>query len=155
MAKMNESGRNRALWWGFVLALGAVLCNVVFFLNPPGQRVIPWLSVLLAVSALIFLASGLRSVFGPTQAYRSKILGSILAVVALLLAGVAIFAFFHARAVPVSAGAPRIGQTASDFTLADTSGQAVSMAQLFAPPARDAQTATPKAVLLIFYRGYW
>ena len=45
--------------------------------------------------------------------------------------------------------------TAPDFTLADTSGQAVSMAQLFAPAADDSHVVPPKAVLLIFYRGYW
>ncbi len=73
----------------------------------------------------------------------------------LLLVGVAIFSFFQARAIPASAGAPKVGQTAPDFTLADTSGQAVSMAQLFAPAADGSQVVPPKAVLLIFYRGYW
>jgi len=43
-----QSRRNWALWLGFLLSLGALLCNAVFFVNPPGQRAILWLSVLLA-----------------------------------------------------------------------------------------------------------
>jgi hypothetical protein len=132
--------------------LGAALCNVAFFLNPPAQHAIPWLSVLLAVAGLIFVADGLWHTFQPTLASGNKIQSSVLAVVALSLAAVAIFAFFHARAIPVSAGAPKIGQTAPDFRLADNRGQTVSLAELFAPA--DGQAA-PKAVLLIFYRGYW
>lgn len=155
MPEMIEKRRNGALWLGFLLALGAWLCNVVFFVNLPGHRAIPWLSVLLAVAALVFLAIGLQRVFGQPRVYRGKILSSILSLVSLLLAGVAIFAFFHARALPPSAGAPQIGQKAPTFTLADTTGQPVSLDQLFAPAAGDSQGIPPRAVLLIFYRGYW
>lgn len=109
--------------------------------------------MLLAGVSLIFLVRGLKRSFGQPRVYRGKILSSILALVALLLVGVAIFSCFQARAIPASAGAPKVGQTATDFTLADTSGQSVSMAQLFAPAADDSQVAPPKAVLLIFYRG--
>jgi hypothetical protein len=111
--------------------------------------------VLLAGVSLIFLVRGLQRAFGQPRVYLGKILSSILALVSLLLVGVAIFSFFQARAIPASAGAPKVGQTAPDFTLADTSGQAVSMAQLFAPAADGSQVVPPKAVLLIFYRGYW
>jgi hypothetical protein len=155
MADTIESRRNWALWLGFLLALGAMLCNAVFFVNLPGKRAIPWLSVLLAVVALIFLARGLQRAFGRPGSSRGKILSSILALVSLLLVGVTIFAFFHARAIPASAGAPKIGQKAPDFTLADTSGQPISLAQLFAPAPGDSQAIPPKAVLLVFYRGYW
>jgi len=155
MPDMIHSRRNWALWLGFLLFLGALLCNAVFFGNPPGQRAIPWLSVLLAGVSLIFLVRGLQRAFGQPRVYRGKVLSSILALVSLLLVGVATFSFFQARAIPVSAGAPKVGQTAPDFTLADTSGQSVSMDQLFAPAADDSQVAPPKAMLLIFYRGYW
>lgn len=156
MPDMIEKRRNWAVWLGFLLSLGAMLCNVVLFVNFPGQRAIPWLSLLLAVFALILLAKGLqRAFFGPQQVYRGKILSSILCLVSLLLAGVAIFTFFHARALPPSAGAPQVGQKAPDFTLADTSGQSVSLDHLFAPAADDPQGVPPRAVLLIFYRGYW
>lgn len=155
MPDLIQSRRNWALWLGFLLALGALLCNAVFFVNLPGQRAIPWLSVLLAGVSLIFLVRGLQRAFGQPPVHRGKILSSMLALISLLLVGVAIFSFFQARAIPASAGAPKVGQTAPDFTLADTSGQLVSMAQLFAPAADESQVVPPKAVLLIFYRGYW
>jgi hypothetical protein len=156
MPDMMEKRRNWAVWLGFLLALGAMLCNVLLFANLPGQRAIPWLSVLLAVVALILLARGLqRAFFGQPRVYRGKILTSILFLVSLLVAGVAIFTFFHARALPPSAGAPQVGQKAPYFTLADTTGQPVSLDHLFAPAADDPQGMPPRAVLLIFYRGYW
>jgi hypothetical protein len=145
----------RILWIGFAFALGAMLCNAVFFLSPPGQRFIPWLSLLLAVAALVFLASGLRAVLRQAPTLRGKILSSILTLAALLLVGVTIFAFVTARALPSAAGTPKIGDKAPDFALADTSGRPISLDQLFAPPAANPQSAPPKAVLLIFYRGYW
>ena len=154
---MIEKHRHSAVWLAFLLASGAILCNLLFFVRPPGQRAIPWLSALLAVVALIFLARGLQRLFiGEPRVYRARrILGSVVSLVALLLAGVAIFAFFQARALPSSAGAPRVGQTAPDFTLVDTTGQPVSLGQLFASPGNKPQSAPNKAVLLIFYRGYW
>lgn len=148
--------RNWAVWLGFLLALGSMLCNVFFFTSPPRQQAIPWLSVLLAVVALILLATGLqRAFFGQPRVYPGRILSAILSVVSLLVAGVAIFTFFQARALPTSAGAPQVGQKAPNFTLADTAGQLVSLDHLFAPAADDPQGVPPRAVLLIFYRGYW
>jgi hypothetical protein len=155
MPDMIESRRNWNLWLGFLFALGAILCNAIFFVNLPGQRAIPWLSLVLAVVALLFLARGLKRAFGQPRVYGGKIPSSIFAVVSLLLAGVALFAFFSARTMPAPAGAPQVGQKVPDFTLADTSGQPVSLAQLFAPAADGSQVIPPKAVLLIFYRGYW
>jgi hypothetical protein len=155
MPNMIAKRWNWAVWLGFLVALGAMLCNLVLLGNLPGQRAIPWLSVLLAVVALILLAIGLRRVFGQPRVYRAKILSAILSLLSLLMAGVAIFIFFHARALPPSGAAPQVGQKAPDFTLADTTGQLVSLDQLFVPAADDSQGVPPRAVLLIFYRGYW
>jgi len=152
MPDVIEKPSNSAVWWGFVFALSAMLCNAVFFINAPAQRSIPWLSLLLAVVALIFVGRGLWRVFAPPRIYRGRILSAILSIFSLLLVAVAVFAFFSARALPVSAGAPQVGQKAPDFTLADTTGRPVSLDQLFAPAA---DSTSPKAVLLIFYRGYW
>ena len=145
----------RILWIGFAFALGAMLCNALFFLSPPGQHFIPWLSLLLAAVALVFLAGGQRAVFRRAQTLRGKIFSSIVTVVALLLVGVTIFSFVSARALPNATGTPKVGDKAPDFTLADTSGRPISLDQLFEPLAGDPQSAPPKAVLLIFYRGYW
>jgi hypothetical protein len=150
-----EKRRNWATWWGFLLALGAVLANVIFFVNLPIRHAVPWLSLLLALIALIFVVRGVLLAFGHPQIYRGKVLTSIISVVSLLLAGFTIFVFVHARELPVSASAPQVGQKVPEFTLADTSGQPVSLDQLFAAGANDLQASPPRAVLLIFYRGYW
>ena len=150
-----ESRRSLDAWWSLLLALAAMLCNVVFLVNPPVQQAIPWLSLLLAVSALIFLARGIKRVFQRPRVGRGKILSSIVAAVSLFLVSLVLITFFHARALPTSAAAPRVGQRVLDFTLADTSGRRISFDQLFAPAADDPQATAPKAVLLIFYRGYW
>src|SRR3984893_9761329 len=134
MSDMIEKRWNWAVWSGFLLALGAMLCNVVLLVNLPGQRAIPWLSVLLAVLALILVARGLQRAFGQPRVYRGKILSSIPSLVSLLLAGVAFLTFFHARALPHSGAAPQVGQKAPDFTLADTTGQPVSLDLLFVHP---------------------
>jgi hypothetical protein len=152
MPDVIQQRRNGPLWWGFVLALSAMLCNMVFFINAPAQRSIPWLSLLLAVVALIFVGKGLWQIFAPPRIHRGRILASIVSIFSLLLVAVAVFAFFSARALPASAGAPQVGQKAPDFTLADATGRPVSLDQLFAPSA---DGTSPKAVLLIFYRGYW
>jgi len=49
---------------------------------------------------------------------------------------------------------PIVGQKAPDFTLQDTSGHPVTLAQLLSSPV-PGSAEPPKAVLLIFYRGYW
>ena len=155
MPDATRTRRNWDLWWGLLLALAAMLCNAVFFLNPPGQRAIPWLSLLLGAIALILLCRGLKRAFGQPRIYRGRILGPIVSVVSLFLVGMAFFISFHARAMPTSAGAPTVGQLAPDFTLFDTSGQPVSLARLFEPDTDDSKAVPPKAALLIFYRGYW
>ena len=151
MPNATERPSNSALWWGFALALGAVLCKLVFFVQPPAQHSIPWLSLLLAVIALVFVGKGLWRIFAPPRIHRGRILASIVSIFSLLLVAAAVFAYFTARALPTSAGAPQVGQKAPDFTLADTTGRPISLDQLFAP----ADGTSPKAVLLIFYRGYW
>ena len=67
-------------------------------------------------------------------------------------------------------GAPQVGQKVPDFTLADTNGNKVSLGQLLgkgdspaspsnvtgqASPVGTSTGTPPKAVLLVFYRGYW
>ena len=152
MPDVIEKRWNWAMWLGFVSALSAVLCNVAFFSNFPEKRDIAWLSLVLALVGLVLALRGLWRVFAPPRIHRGRILSSILSVFSLLLAGMAIFGFFQARALPRAASSPQVGQKVPDFTLADTTGQRVSLDQLFAPGA---DGVPPKEVLLIFYRGYW
>jgi hypothetical protein len=101
---------------------------------------------------------GLRLVIVRPKAYRGNVLSVVLAVIALVPAGLSVFGFVSTRKLPSAAAAPQVGQRVPDFTLSDISGKPVSLDQLLAAsPASSAQgqTAAPKAVLLIFYRGYW
>ncbi len=143
--------RNVAPWWALLFAIGAIGSNVAFFVNPPLQGVLPGLSLLFAALALTFLVTGLGRAFGRPQVYRGKALSVALSVVALLAIGLTAFVFVSARKLPGSTAAPQVGQRVPDFTLSDTSGKPVSLDRLLAPSGAGA----PKAVLLVFYRGYW
>ena len=156
MLTSDTARRNSSLWLGLICAVAAVLCNFLFFLRPPAQRAIPWLSLALAVVAIGLLVLGLRRLFTEPRGVGARILGSAIALVSLLLSAGAVFGFYSARAVPASADAPHIGQTVPTFTLADTNNRPVSLTEVLAGGPTDPSSATaPKAVLLIFYRGYW
>lgn len=155
MLETPKGRRNLFLWLGLVVALAAALCNVVVFLNPPGQSLIPWFSLILGIVALVLIVLGVKNVFTRPGTVGIRVLGVFVALLALLFSAGSIFLFKEARSVPASTDAPQIGQKAPDFTLPDTNNQNVSLAQLFAAAPGDAAAAAPHAVLLIFYRGYW
>jgi hypothetical protein len=152
---------NVATWWGLLFAMVALGCNAAFFVGVPFQAAITWLSLLFAAVALIFLVIGLKRVFRQPEVYRGKVLTVVLTVIALLPAGLSALGFIGARKLPGVTEAPQVGQKVPDFTLADTSGTPVSLDQLLAdtssasPRAPSSGAQAPKAVLLIFYRGYW
>ena len=143
--------RNSALWLGLMLILLAVFSNTLYFFHLPA-RTLPWFNLVLPILALLLLLVGVVRAFRQPQLYRGKVWGTILTVLSLLICVGSVLFFRVARSVPRSAGAPQIGQRVPDFTLPDSTGQPVSLSQLFsaAPGA-----APPKAVLLVFYRGYW
>jgi len=101
------------------------------------------------------LVVGVSRAFKQPQIYRGKPLGSILGFLALVLFAGSVWLYSHARDLPKSASAPKVGQKAPDFTLKDTTGQPVTLAQMLSIPIDSASGKAPKAVLLIFYRGYW
>lgn len=167
MVEITERRRNRAPWLALLLAVVAVLSNVGFFVSMPGQGALVWVGLVLAVAALVNAAVGVMRAFRQPQVYGGKVSSSILGMIALLLCAFVGFAFATARALPASSGAPHVGQKAPDFTLADTSGAKVSLKQLLGKTsgplvtaltnsnATSATATPPKAVLLIFYRGWW
>ena len=147
--------RNSALWAGCLLALIAVLSNGLYFLRPPAQAAIPWLNLLSAIVALIFLLIGLRRAYSSARLYRGKLSGSICASISILLLAGSIFGFFAARRLPSPEEAPRLGQQVPDFTLPDTNHKPVALAHLLAAAEPVSSATRPRTVLLIFYRGYW
>lgn len=146
---------NTALWTGALLVLLGILSNFFVFWHLPGEAIWPWVGLLLPAIGVVLLCVALKRAFGQPQIFGGKISGSIIAVVSVLLLAVSVFGFVHARDVPSSAGAPRVGQKAPDFTLTNSSGQTVSLSQLLSSPLDTASGKPPKAVLLIFYRGWW
>lgn len=166
MTETLERRSNRAPWLALLFALAVIGLNVAMVFGLPGQGMITWLTLLLGIAAALLGLLGIARAFGPQRA-GGKISSSILGVIALLICGLGIFIWIHARELPASSGAPHVGQKAPDFTLSDSNGNKVSLAQLLAPaqsaapagnagtPSGAAANATQKSVLLIFYRGYW
>ncbi|MGB8475168.1 MAG: hypothetical protein WCE61_13880 [Candidatus Acidiferrum sp.] len=142
---------NGMLWLGLAFILLAILSNLLYFLKVPAAP-LPWVNLLLPIVALAALLIGLVRAFSQPQSYKGKIWGSIVTVLAVLLVAASTLFFVDARKLPRSAGAPQVGQRVPDFTLPDSTGQLTSLAQLF---TASAAAPPPKAVLLVFYRGYW
>jgi len=144
---------NWSLWFGFLFVLAGFL-SYPFFAQFPVTRDFPWANFLLFAVGGIFLLVGLVRAFGKPQSYRGKIAGSILAALSVVVFGFFSYLIFYAlRQLPSSTGAPRVGERAPAFTLPDQDNNQVSLADLLSAPASSASTA--KAVLLIFYRGFW
>ena len=146
---------NWPIWAGFLLSLIAFITYFLVFVWFPVTRDFPWANLILFALAAALLLVGVRRAFAADRPHpvRSKIAGTVLTTLS-----VAIFVFFvfstfiMARRLPASHGAPQVGQKAPDFTLSDTNGKPVSLAELLSVPV---QGKTARGVLLVFYRGYW
>lgn len=138
---------NWVIWAGFVLALIAAGSYVPFFARFPVTRDLPWVNVLLFAGAGILLGVGLFRAFAMPDRYRGKVSGPILSVLSVALFALFVFgAFYVARNLPGGGTAAKIGQQAPDFTLQAADGSIVRLSDL---------RRKNRAVLLIFYRGYW
>ena len=145
--------RNFLPFAGFVVCLVAFVSYFAFFSNFPVTRDFAWVNWLLFALGLGLLGAGLARAFRQPEIYRGRILGSIFGVLSLAVLGFFLFATqVYSRRMPESAGAPRVGEPAPDFTLPDTQGRPVRLADLRAPQSPGAPGSW---VLLIFYRGYW
>lgn len=139
---------NWSLWLGFLFVLVA-LFSYQFFVLFPITRDFPWANLLLFAIGGVLLSVGLVRAYGRPGEYRGKVLGPILT--GLSLVGFAFFAyglFYIVRQMPPSAAAPGIGEKAPEFSLSDQNGKTVALNELLKSPGA-------RAVLLIFYRGYW
>lgn len=147
---------NWHIWAGFLLSIIALVSYGLFFVNYPITRDVPWVNLILFMIAASLLFVGIRRAFAPDRSRLAKVASSVLAVLGMLLMGSFIFmTFVFARWLPASEGAPRVGNRAPEFTLADPNGKSVSLAELLSTPINVTNTAKPRGVLLIFYRGYW
>jgi len=144
---------NWQIWAGFLLTFAGLLSFPFFFVKFPATRDFPWANLVLIAISLVVLFLGVRRAFRPERSKLAKLLASILAT--LSLAAICLFlfsAFILSKWLPESRGAPQVGQKAPEFSLADTSGRQVTLAELLSTPIKG---NPPKGVLLIFYRGYW
>jgi len=138
---------NAWLWAGFGTTLVGAFSYISLFIWFPITRDVPWVSYLLFIAAGCLLGIGLQRAFGQPERYRGKASGVILGVLSLAMIGMfCYFTFILSKDMPASTDAPHAGQHAPRFTLPDGAGRAVALDELL---------KTHKAVLLIFYRGYW
>jgi len=143
-----KRGWNWSLWFGFLTVIVA-LFSYQFFVLFPITRDFPWANLLLFAGGGILLAIGLFRAFGRPAVYRGKIFGPILTVLSLLMFGLFAYGLFYiARQMPPSLGAPAVGQAAPDFTLPDQDSKTVALHDVL-------RLSDTRAVLLIFYRGFW
>ena len=152
MADTTARKRTLAPWMGLLLTVLGALSNGLPFIGFPAAPV-PWISLLLSLIGFAVVLFGLWRTFGQSTVYKGKLSGSIAAAFSLLFLAGAIVYFWGARHIPAeSAAAPQVGQRVPDFTLPDSTGHSVSLTQLF---SGSAGKEPPKALLLVFYRGYW
>lgn len=146
---------NWTIWAGFLLTMLGFMSYFLFFVNYPLTRDMPWLNLLIFLVAALLLVAGLKRGFSRDRKrpLLSKTVSSVLALLSLTVVALFVFTIFIAgRQLPASKGAPQVGQRAPEFTLNDSNGNAVSLSGLLLSPVNGGK---PKAVLLIFYRGYW
>lgn len=140
--------------WNWVLLLGFLvvlvgLFSYEFFARFPVTRDFPWANLLLFAIGGVLLGIGLFRAYGQPAIYRGKILGPILTTLSVLVFGFFAYALFYVvRQMPPSSGSPSVGEQAPGFSLLDQNGKTVALGELLRTPGT-------RAVLLIFYRGYW
>ena len=136
------------LWVGFLTVLVGFF-SYQFLVLFPITRDFPWANLFLFAIGGVLLIGGLFRAFGRPATYRGKIFGPILTVLSIVAVALFCYGLFYvARQMPASASAPRLGQTAPDFTLPDHDGKAVALHDVLS-------SSGTRAVLLIFYRGFW
>jgi hypothetical protein len=151
---MNQRRWNSYLWAGFLLCFGGFASYPFVFSRFPVTRDFPWANFLLFGAGGAAISIGLKRAFQRSPQYRGKLSGPILA--ALSVAALSFFCFiiFYRTRLPAPSSALRLGQPAPTFVLLDSNRIPVSLASLLSTPLSTSHAA-PKAVVLIFYRGYW
>jgi hypothetical protein len=148
-------GWNWSLWIGFLLCVAALFSYFLLFYRYPVTRDVPWVNYILFGAGIVFQIVGLRRAYGQPQYFRGEIFGPMLTLISVASLGFFCFVTLYAsRQLPASREAPRVGAKAPEFSLVDTENRSMTLATLLATPMPGTQTP-PKALLLVFYRGYW
>ena len=149
---MNARASNWPVWVGFLLSIVALLSYPFLLVRFPITRDVPWVNLLLFAVVAVLTAVGLRRSFrvGSQNSRAGAVVGASLSFLVFAFFVFAIFIF--ARQLPASQGAPKVGQKAPEFRLADTNGKTVALSELLSSPIGG---KAPKGALLVFYRGYW
>lgn len=135
------------MWAGFALVLLGLFTYIPLFAQFPATRDVPWVNFLLIIAGGSLLLLGVKRAFKQPDLYRGKVTGSILSVLSLLMVGFFCYGMFYVvKNLPSSGGALHAGQQAPGFTLSDATGHPVALSELL---------KQNRAVVLIFYRGYW
>ena len=138
---------NWVIWAGFVLALIATASYLSFFVQFPITRDVPWVNLLLFFVAGRWLGIGLNRAYRESERYRGKISGAVLGALSLLVfVGFCYLNFSLAKNLPSASASLHVGQQAPGFTLSDANSKPVALSELL---------KNNRAVLLVFYRGYW
>jgi len=138
---------NVPIWAGFAIVLVALVSYIPIFALFPITRDVPWANYLLFLLGGGLLAVGVRRAFRDPEHYRGKISGSILAMLSVLLCAFFLVGILYfGKQIPSVDSALRPGQSAPPFALQDTAGKQVASSDLL---------KSHRAVVLVFYRGYW
>ena len=149
---MNKRIWDWRLWFGFTLSLIALIIYPLFVLE---TREVFWRSLVIFAAAGVFLATGLMRAFAQPDRYRGQVAGWVLTGLTIVMVGLVASAHYViSKHFPAARNAPKVGQQAPQFTLVNTGGKTVSLADVLSAPMAGS-TVPPKAVLLVFYRGYW
>ena len=129
------------LWCGLLLVVIAFLSYPFVFTRWPMTRDVPWVNALLFLIAIVLLLLAVRRAPAGRRVWPSIAAALGIAIAVFFALGIII-----GSRLPSSPNAPKVGQRAPGFTLPDTDGRPLSLAQL---------ATGRRGVLLVFYRGYW
>jgi hypothetical protein len=132
---------------GFAICVVAFISYPSFFVQFPVTRDLPWANWLLFAVGLTLVSVGLLRAFRHPERYRGRVSSSVFGTLSLAVLGFFVFMTeIASRDLPPAANAPKVGEKAPDFTLPDSQGKPVRLADIL---------GERNWALLIFYRGSW
>src|ERR1043165_8259627 len=113
---------------GLLVSGFALVSYPTLFALYPATRDVPWVNWLLFALGLGLVGAGILRAYRSPDRYRGRGMGPILGVPSLAVFRLFLFmTLSYARQLPASAGAPKVGEKAPDFTLPDSQGRPVRL----------------------------